>query len=308
MKDRKPRKITRSVWYGKEDISPELPAGCSGIDFILEPAMGLLGDTFVLIGTIRLRFPYTEIYGARAGSATEVVAINKETGRVFHMPASRLDSTPFEPVMLMPGQMDGMGAVVDEINVNFNVDLCTHLEFPQEGGMFYVFCWMDHMRSEVKTVDVSANELRFGSNIAQPAYCPEQIILVKKADGLLARFSVSSGIQLEYIKPTFVMKSADKQPEIEILGKVSPDILPDAPLSPDGAPLWLTVFIRSYLDRDFAYCTIPVPLQCIEDKALNFQFNPFRLFDSISPQQYFILVSVGDILSNVLTIEPDIPY
>ncbi len=307
MNDREPRNITRSVWYGKEDISPELPSGRFGIDFILEPATGPLGDTFALIGTVRLCFPYTEMYGARAGAATEVVAMNKETGQVYHMPASRLDSAPFEPVILTPEQMDGMDAVVDEINANFNVDLCAHLGLPQEYGVFYVFCWMDHMKSGMKTVDVPASDLRSGSSIVQPRSCSEQIISITKADDpLSSRSSVSDGIHLEYIRPTSVPKDADKQPEIEILGRVDPNILPDAPLSPDDPPLWLTIFIRSHLDRDFAYCTIPVPSQCIEDRSLSFQFNPFRLLDSIRPQQYFILVSVGDVLSDVLTVEPDI--
>ncbi len=300
------RHITRPVWHGKEDSSPELPSGRFGIEFVLEPAEGPLGKTVALIGAIRLGFPYTEIYGARANAATEVVAINKKTGQVFHMPASRLDSAPFEPVVSAPNQINKTDAVVDEINANFNIDLCAHLGLPQEHGVFSVFCWMDHIRSELKTVDVPASDLRSGCNIAQDRPCHKEIISITKADDSLSLFPVSNGIQLEHIKSSFAAKDADKPPEAKIRGRVAPNVLDGALLSPGNSPLWMAIFIRSQIGRDFAHCAIPVPSQCIEYRSLSFQFNPFKLLDSVKPQQYFILVSVGDALSDVLTIKPDI--
>lgn len=306
MADQVPLILKRPIWYGREGKSPKLPDGFYGIEFEQASAEGPFGDTVALFATVRLGPRHAEMYGARAGAATEIVAIDSETGLVYHGRGTRIDSAPFEPVILADREFEEMDAMVETVESNFNVDLCAQLGLPPGPALYHVFCWLDDVRSPLSDVDMPASDGR-------PKGAPEAnvnvpgLVAMSAAEGdlpqgagrIFMRYTIDQAAQAEHATQDTIRAG------VSVFGQVDPEVLPTEPPLPGEAPLWLTVFVRSHLDRDFAQYTVPVPGECIEGRSLAFQLHPFRILDlSERPQRYFVLVAVGNVISEVLTIEP----
>ena len=92
-----------------------------------------------------------------------------------------------------------------------------------------------------------------------------------------------------------------------VTGNIFSGIFPAEPPMPDDVPPYLILMVRSFIDREFKWCSIPIPIpfSCVESRSLSFRMNPFYLIDPAQdPQQIFVLAAVGGVLSNILTIEP----
>jgi hypothetical protein len=306
MPDEEPREITRPVWYGDEEGAPEIPEGSYGIAFTTVPAEGASGDTVALLGTARLGLPHSEMYGSRIGAATEIVALDPATGHAYHQRAARMDSAPFQPVIHPPGALDEMEAVVDETEAHFNADLATHLGLPQESASYQLFCWLDDLVSDMQMVEMPASEERpTNEPLPHPADVPE-IVSFEDAPAGVTGGGIPLRLQIEPVA------TPDATPEdrirlgVWVQGHIGPDLLPEQPPAPDDDPLWLTVLVRSHLDREVCWRSAVIPIERIEQRSVGFRFQPFRMLDlPESPQRHFALATVGGVLSEVLVIEPE---
>jgi len=307
MAESTPRELRRPVWYGREAESPVLPKGRFGIEFTISPATGPFGQTHALFGSIRLGPRHAEGYGTRAGAATEIVAIESETGEVYHQRAARIDAAPFEPLILTPQDLEKMDAVVDEVESNFNVDLCAHLGLPPEGGLYRCFCWMDDLVSGVRNVEVPADEQRPGKR-PQPEKSPVGFLSMGPTADPFPQGPQTIPLQWRMEEGPGLTAQDRLRQGIRVHGRVHPDLLPaEIPVS-DEVPLWLTVFVRSHLDRGFSWRTVPVPDECLEERSAGFTFHPFQILDPPErPQRHFVLVAFGSTLSEVLILEPGEP-
>jgi hypothetical protein len=303
------QELTRPVWYGREANSPELPEGRLGIEFSLTDAASPFGDTLLLSATVRVGAPQTQTYGGRAPAATEVVALDAEEGMVYHSRAARIDSAPFKPVSPSPGDPSSIDMVVDEIESSFNVDLCVHLGLPPEYKKYHVFCWLDQMISAVLDIDVPAVKDREGLGKSGPHPCVSEAVAVSAQPGVMPnggqKIFLTSAI--EKIAPEGATREEKIMQKLIVTGNISSGIFPAEPPMPDDVPLYLTLMVRSFIDREFKWCSIPIPFSCVESRSLSFRMNPFYLIDpDQDPQQIFVLAAVGGVLSNILTIEPEI--
>jgi hypothetical protein len=301
------QELTRPVWYGREVNSPELPEGRLGIEFSLADAKSPFGDTILLSATVRLGAPHTETYGGRAPAATEVVAMDAEEGVVYHSSAARIDSAPFRPVPPSPGDPSSMDMVVDEIDSSFNVDLCVHLGLPSEYKKYHVFCWLDQMISAVHDIDVPAVKDREGLGKSSPQPCVSDAIAVSAQPGVMPndgqKIFLTSAIEKK--APEGATREEKIRQGMIVTGNISSGIFPAESPMPDDVPPYLTLMVRSFIDREFKWCSIPIPFSCVESRSLSFSMNPFYLVDPAQdPQQIFVLAAVGSVLSNILTIEP----
>ncbi len=308
MNEKEIQEITRPVWYGREANSPELPEGQLGIEFSTADANGPFGDTIGLYATVRIGGIQAEIYGGRANAATEVVALDAESGMVYHSPAKRIDSVPFRPVSGLPQDQASTDAVLDEIESNFNVDLCVHLGLPPEYAQYHVFCWMDHVTSDIQVIDTPAANERdeLGKPLTRP--CASEVVSISTQAGILPQ-----GIQGVFLASTVEKKAAEEASKEEkiregvvVQGNVSSELLPAEPPLPDDVPLYLTVMVRSFVDRKFKWCSVHIPESCLESRSLSFNIKPFYLLDlPETPQRIFVLAAVGSTISNIFTIEAE---
>jgi hypothetical protein len=138
----------KTVWY---DLGPEVPAipdGAFGLLFALAPRPGEPGRP-LLHGAFSVPGRYELLYGSRLPGATEIVAIDRRTGRVFrevgengHLSAppwkTRTPDLSRKPLLAFSG--------------NFSVDLVPHLGLPP--ATYSLFLWLDDLTSAVQDLDV----------------------------------------------------------------------------------------------------------------------------------------------------------
>lgn len=152
-----PMVLSRSFWSGPQPESPPLPTDGSSLDFVLRPATADGAPTLALLASARLPGPIAENYGARAGGATQIVAVDSATGAVFSRAAERAGSAPLPAVAGSRPKAAHAGATVDSIEVWFNADLRSHLELSPSAKTYSVFLWLDEMTSPVHLAQMPAS-------------------------------------------------------------------------------------------------------------------------------------------------------
>jgi hypothetical protein len=142
--------ITRPLWYGQQPQSPPLPEDGFALEFTLRPARNAGAPTVALLAAARLPGRYAGMYGGRINGAIQIVAIELDTGRVYHAPAERPGAVPLALVM-DPDRRPRRGeAAVEDIETHFNADLCAHLSLPPNQATYAVFLWLDELTSPVR--------------------------------------------------------------------------------------------------------------------------------------------------------------
>jgi hypothetical protein len=143
--------LQKTIRKGIQEESPALPETGPALVFKLLSAIGPEGPTIALFAAIRAEHPYASRYGGRLAGAVQVVAVDPQTGRVFHGVPERPGTAPLSPITdgKVAQQMQG-DAMVDSIEAYFTVDLITCLGLPPDAEKWRVFLWLDDMVSTVK--------------------------------------------------------------------------------------------------------------------------------------------------------------
>jgi hypothetical protein len=143
--------LEKTIKKGLQEASPVLPETGPALEFKLLSAIGPQGPTIALFAAIRAEHPYASRYGGRLAGAVQVIAVDPQTGRVFHGVPERPGTAPLAPIpdKKIAQQMQG-DALVDSIETYFTVDLITCLGLPPDAAKWRVFLWLDDMVSTVK--------------------------------------------------------------------------------------------------------------------------------------------------------------
>jgi hypothetical protein len=188
-------KVPETVWYGETPYSPDVPKA-AGLVFRAVQAVSKSGPTVALAAAYRLGTPFLEYYGGQLPRPVWVVAVDVETGRVYHAdlngpdhPPIRLETSDKAAEAAMPG--------TSSESARFNMDLAALLGLPEQAGGYRVFLWLDDLMSPVETVQVPANPARgtgrrvapqppqlvqFWPDPAAPKAEPGRIVLASSAD------------------------------------------------------------------------------------------------------------------------------
>jgi hypothetical protein len=188
-------KVPETVWYGETPYSPEVPIA-SGLVFRAVQAVSVSGPTVALAAAYRLGAPYLEYYGGQLPRPVRVVAVDLETGRVYH---ADLNGPDHPPIRLEASDKDAEAAMPGSSSesARFNMDLAALLGLPEQAGSYRVFLWLDDLMSPVETVQVPANPARgtgrrvasqppqlvqFWPDPAAPKPEPGRIVLASSSD------------------------------------------------------------------------------------------------------------------------------
>jgi hypothetical protein len=142
--------ITRPLWYGPQPQSPRLRQDAFVLDFKLQPARHAGAPTLALLGAARLPGGYARTYGGRIHGAIQVVAIELESGRVYHAVAERAGAVPLAAAMRADTPPQRGEATLEDIETHFNADLRAHLGLPMNPANYAVFLWLDEMTSPLR--------------------------------------------------------------------------------------------------------------------------------------------------------------
>lgn len=166
--------ITQALWYGSQPQSPLLPAEGAALDFALCQARRGGSLTAALFGAARVPGRHARVYGGRIHGAIQIVAVEWNTGHVYHAPAERPGAAPLAAVMKDPDQTPPGEAAVEGIQSHFNVDLRAHLGLPEVAANYAVFLWLDEMTSPVRLAQVPPPQ---GRAVAAPRRTPASIMV-----------------------------------------------------------------------------------------------------------------------------------
>ncbi len=163
-----PPSLTASFWSGPQPGSPKLPESGTGLDFALQPATSADGKpTLALMAGGRLSERQADVYGARVGGATHIVAINAASGDVFSQSAERPGAAPLPSIRNRHSETSQTAkATVDSIEIWFNADLRSHLGLPPQAETYRVFLWLDEMTSPLHIAELPAAGAASGSSSA----------------------------------------------------------------------------------------------------------------------------------------------
>lgn len=188
-------KVPKTVWYGETPHSPGIPEE-AGLVFRAVQAASKSGPTVALAAAYRLGSPFLEYYGGQLPRPVWVVAVDAETGRVYH---ADLNGPDHPPIRLETSDKDAEAAMPGSSSqsARFNLDLAALLGLPEQAGSYRVFLWLDDLVSSVETVQVPANPARgtgrrvasqpaqlvqFWADPAAPKPEPGRIVLGSSAD------------------------------------------------------------------------------------------------------------------------------
>jgi len=142
--------ITRPLWYGPQPQSPRLREDAFTLDFTLEPARHAGAPTLALLGAARLPGRYARTYGGRIHGAVQIVAIELDSGRLYHAVAERAGAVPLTAAMRADTPPQRGEAAIEDLETHFNVDLRAHLGLPAQAANYAVFLWLDEVTSPLR--------------------------------------------------------------------------------------------------------------------------------------------------------------
>lgn len=255
--------ITRPLWYGPQPQSPLLPRAGFALEFTLRPARHAGAPTVALLAAARLPGRYAGVYGGRINGAVEIVAVELDSGRVYHAPAERADAVPLAAVMNPDGRPRRGEAAVEEIETHFNADLRAHLGLPPNQANYVVFLWLDELTSPVRLAQLPGPQGQVG-----PA-----------ARAAEARITVAIG------RP-----------------KAQPGLIRIQTTGAAGQSR-LTVLALDYRSRVLKWRSVPPSQPALGRGEGDFDFDLEGLLAGLGgPQRTFVVASAGQTLSNVLVV------
>ena len=152
--------ISRPLWFGPQAGSPRLPGEGPGLDFALRPGRRGGAPTVALLGAVRASGREADIYGGRIAGAVQIVAIDWQSGQVYHAAAERPGAVPLSMVMKDPEPPAPGEASIEAIETHFNLDLRGHLGLPAQPANYAVFLWLDQMTSPVRVAQLPGPDKR----------------------------------------------------------------------------------------------------------------------------------------------------
>jgi hypothetical protein len=286
--------LPQTLMYGPQPHSPALPEGVFGLTFSAPPALGPDGKpTVALFAAATLPGRYAEIYGGRAPGATEIVAIETRTGRVYHHRAERDDNVPLAFVMEPePPPPAPEEAAIEAMEGHFTVDLRTQLMLPPEAGTYTVFLWLDEMTSGALAVPMPGAP-------AAPAAAPPTLPLA----GL--RFLRSAHTPQAPAGGIVLHRPAG---DGQVFGAADPALL--SPPPPEGVEEHLTVLGLDFRSRALYWRSFAVPEAVRTNRDLAFEFYPALLAQGPGwmdapdpPRRAFLVACFRQAVSRVLVLE-----
>ncbi len=276
-----PMSVSETVWYEEADRSPSPPAP-NGLVFRPVAAQSGSGPTVALLSAYHLGSPFLEYYGGQLPRAIWVVAINLDTGLVYHADLSDPDHPPIvleaadhEIDMASPGWSTESGL--------FNLDLCRLLGLPEPGSAYRLFLWLDDLPSNSETTDIPANPARgSGRPSAAKAVTPNSFSPSTIAAGL---------------KPGSVVLSPSKDSNSDA---VTVHWYPAPAGGPGHTGLWLLAW--SHRDRHFEWTGIASDQLGSIQGPVAFEISFSELLSPTGIKQKGFLIGVSSTgISNVLT-------
>ncbi|MEZ0227759.1 MAG: hypothetical protein ACAI25_03985, partial [Planctomycetota bacterium] len=138
------------LWYEAAPESPSVDPRTPSIALALGTRPGTGRTTFAFASFSLPGRRASEFFGGRVTTALEIVAVDLDSGRVFHRSADRRPLTA----------PNGAGAPVATGHVN--VDLVRHLGLPPERRNYAVFLWLDDLVSNVRAFEAHGDLLETG--------------------------------------------------------------------------------------------------------------------------------------------------
>ncbi len=296
--------ISSEPTFNKRSLSPQLPEGSFGLDFVAKFARNERGDaTVALFAKGRVPAQPANVYGGRLHSATHVVAIERQTGRVFHRAAESAGDVLALPLVMNLNPRAPRKDVAQTLSAEFyfNLDLRAHLNLPPQRAVYSIFLWLDEMVSLIQIVEVPAQE-------------GARLMFTGKDDASDAPFyfrktelSPSAGIEtiaLNYQAPKISRASADS---IRLYGAISPALLA---ANTDGQSSAVTVLALDYRSRTLRWRSVSPPARALQMREGFFDLDINKMFDEQQwasdikpPQKVFVLAYMRQVLSRVLTID-----
>lgn len=268
--------IEKQPWYGAQPQSPRLEPGRTGLDFAFVPATGARGPTLALLGVARLPALYGAIYAGRIEGAVRIVAIDLRTGESYQNNAEPRELPQLTNVM-NPNPEPRPDA--EPVESYFNIDLRAQLRLPPHSAKYAVFLWLDETASPVRVAQLPGpvREGTVPKDTIDPAAAG--IRFGRTADSPTA----TKGIALRSVK-----------------ARVHVDLASDAR---QGR---LNVLALDFRSRAVSWLSFSLPR-----RQQAFSFDPYVMGgpapNAPGPQKTFVLVSVGETLSEVLAVEPSAP-
>lgn len=265
--------IDKQPWYGAQPQSPRLEPGRTGLDFAFVPATGARGPTVALLGVARLPALLGAIYAGRLEGAVRIVAIDLRTGEAYQNNAEPRE-VPQLPDVMNPNPQPRPDA--EPVESYFNIDLRAQLRLPPHSAKYAVFLWLDGTVSPVRVAQLPgpAWEGTVPKDTIDPAAAG--IRFGRTADSPTA----AKGIALRAAK-----------------SRVHVDLASDARQGK------LNVLALDFRSRAVSWLSFSLPR-----RQEAFSFDPYVMggpaANAPGLQKTFVLVSVGETLSEVLTIEP----
>lgn len=266
--------------------SPALAPDTPALEFAITPAVTQSGEpTVALFAAGLLPGRYADIYGGRIPGALEIVAIDNETGEVYHNEGQRGHAAPISAVMNPAPKPPKPGeATVDSMEVHFAIDLRAHLRLPNWAARYSVFLWLDEMTSKVRQAELPGPS----QDNARPS-ASSAAIVCKPAVGTPT------------VAPKEIML---RESGGRFDGEIGGELLMQSP-----ARKFLSLLALDYRSRACNGRSFELPAGLPQGRNLSFRLLRSELFAGPGwldapdlPRRVFALAAVGGVLSRVLVL------
>jgi hypothetical protein len=268
--------------HGLQPNSPALPPRGFAFDFAVWPAVDPSGQpTAALFASARLPGRFADIYGGRMEGAVNIVAIEHQTGRVFHRHAEGGHMVPLAGAMNPNPAPPAPGvAYFESIDTYFAVDLRKQLTLPPGAANYATFLWLDEVASPLRWVQLPGTQTP-----------PEPLFPDPAAAAIQFRFT--SGSPAAGAADIVLQRTAA---DMRVYGAVGPGVA-----SAGAGPL--TILALDFRSRTLKWHALPL-------NGLAFDFDLLALFGGPGtfdpgppPRRVFVVAASRGALSRVLVVE-----
>ena len=291
--------IDENIWYESHAHSPAFPQEQVGIHYELLPANSANGPTLAMFASMVASSSLLKRYGGRVTGAIKIIAINPDTGDIFHASAEPEESVPMDIVTRpQPNQTDSNpGPQPTSMKLHFNVDIGAHLSLPSAEQKYTFFIWLDEYVSDNKSATVPANPNRTAG--AKNKAFDRGIISFDENQALADANTLK-------LTSTQLAPTAEEtwQRTTQISGNIPGTLLSSVTTGKDTQQGFY--FLRQcYQSRDMRANFVPINDSCTGGSSCQFtSYLPLLADCGAEPQKIFMLLYSGKTYSDVLTITP----